>query len=793
MLKKRLWVVMCVCAFLSMAATCEKGSNAPSVIWPQEGQLLRGGDSFSVVMEVSPDVFDLDTLEVTLNGFPVDVELGESEHLGHLRTGQKLQGKNEIEVSAVRLRDGELATRSVEFQLSSLPSDLEFQSDYVSRPPPVLSADIELIDSSRSRQNAILHVRYRSGFSLPSRIPYRVDEETVYILNDEGTGPDEASGDGLYSSRIDFDYNRYALRKTRSLVGLGSARVAGEKALFEGRKLVLNEPANVGPDLLNILSASQGGVIPLFPLRSVGSALDEEQALLIRHPSVVADPNLTFDPCDIDDDGNLGNPDGPWTFKTLMTEMANESRTGITPEDFVRSWVSGWELDPVTGLDPVVNRDSVPARNVSSLLLGWEDAATGVLDLDRSPFRLLAIVNRVDLRDAVGYGGEGSAGELRFVFGLVDVNNAGNGSVPPGTNGGTTNQRGDGDEVLPPPGPTIDGICGTRRMTVIFEYKVKADSCQDVLTYAEAWEALDLDPGHSEFSSMEPDELADFVSDLQLITDSVVRADSAPGGPNANALGQLRTNEFIMGSPWEMREFTLRPQLSLEPSIPTLSDGTQLVPHLLKLDTTKQTPDLDFAREENDELQTLLANYINDESGDNTLRQICNEEHTVPLSVDGAGELLPARLPFLAGRADFMNGSVFNQSNTHFSAPGIQAWNGDSDDDRRCSAAEIRFNFSAATCTGCHGSDILDPTVDRAFYHVNPGQFDPEEGAGLSRFLTGTASTSPGTPIPDPSAYGGRPQHFSDLERRAQDMDALLDTQCLNLMVASQPASSFVH
>ena len=106
-----------------------------------------------------------------------------------------------------------------------------------------------------------------------------------------------------------------------------------------------------------VLDAGKGGAIPLFPLPAQGSLLDSEQALVIRHPSVVADPDLTFDPCDIDGDGNLGNPDGAWTFKTLMTAMANESRTGISrPKSLC---ASGWPAGKSTDL---VNDDVVPAR-----------------------------------------------------------------------------------------------------------------------------------------------------------------------------------------------------------------------------------------------------------------------------------------------------------------------------------------------------------------------------------------------------------------------------------------------
>ena len=57
----------------------------------------------------------------------------------------------------------------------------------------------------------------------------------------------------------------------------------------------------------------------------------------------------------------------------------------------------------------------------SELLDPWIAASGGPggpLDLSIAPFSLLAIVNRLDLRDQVAYGGA-AGGELRFVFMFV--------------------------------------------------------------------------------------------------------------------------------------------------------------------------------------------------------------------------------------------------------------------------------------------------------------------------------------------------------------------------------------
>ncbi len=72
-----------------------------------------------------------------------------------------------------------------------------------------------------------------------------------------------------------------------------------------------------------------GKPIPLQPI-GVPSAINKQKFLLISDPAVVKDPSRTFDVCT-----GAGNPNGVWTFKHLVTEMANEAKIGVTPEEFV--------------------------------------------------------------------------------------------------------------------------------------------------------------------------------------------------------------------------------------------------------------------------------------------------------------------------------------------------------------------------------------------------------------------------------------------------------------------------
>jgi hypothetical protein len=139
------------------------------------------------------------------------------------------------------------------------------------------------------------------------------------------------------------------------------------------------------------------------------------------------------------------------------------------------------------------------------VLNNWPRTLDGKLDLQRAPLRLLAIVNRFDLRDLDA----GHAGEGRLVYGVV--------------------------------GPFGEPL----EFTVILEYQLTAANEAEALAWAEAWHALSSHPFPSE----------EYNAALQAITDRFTGRGAAPGRPNGSALLTLRTNEIALGDPWQLREF----------------------------------------------------------------------------------------------------------------------------------------------------------------------------------------------------------------------------------------------
>jgi hypothetical protein len=221
-------------------------------------------------------------------------------------------------------------------------------------------------------------------------------------------------------------------------------------------------------------------------------AIDVHKSLLITDLNVVNDPIRTT---------HLGK----WTFGYLMTQIANPAETGISPPDFVLRWLQHWMANQS------VNGFTIPARATiqATVIDPWPKLANGKLDLSKSPMRLLAIVNRIDLRDNATFG-EGHAGEARFVFGV------------------------------------LDGSANPLQFTVILEYGVSLKNFAEVQQWANDWAQLST----FEFTSPE------FVFVLERITERFAKAGIAPvNAPNRSAIRQIRTNEIALDSPWELREF----------------------------------------------------------------------------------------------------------------------------------------------------------------------------------------------------------------------------------------------
>lgn len=437
-----------------------------------------------------------------------------------------------------------------------------------------------------------------------------------------------------------------------------------------------------------------------------------DRELMITDLQVVEDPVRT---------GTNRRRAGVWSFKYLIEQMAGPN----DPAEFALSLFTHGE-------DRLINGHIAPSRPAvwERIIEPWLAKGGGKLDLRFAPVKLLAIVNRMDLRQAVG-DEVLSAGEGRFVFGVLDEN---------------------GKPLTATGGPAVGG------MTIILEYDLPAASLRDLQRWAEDWHAL----GKLKLGSRE------YKSHLAMLTQRFTARGRGVGRPNGSALNQIRTNDIALATPWELREWVID------------GDSGSLAPA-----PVAETPDF-VTLNNSPELADLLnenADAILDGSFRLPTELAAGSAPAGPffdLSPTLDSETYNVNLAAAEATASF---GVMNEEfllslvELYQSNPMVTAipettvvvnmpWQTPLDLD-----PEVRHRFALNTCSGCHRDEtgvgflhVGFPEASRDRDVVSMGLGEP---AFLSTFLVG------GDPIPDPLASGVS-RSFNDLERRKTDLEALL-------------------
>lgn len=206
--------------------------------------------------------------------------------------------------------------------------------------------------------------------------------------------------------------------------------------------------------------------------------------------------------------GALVAEGGAWNFGSLLRQMlpAAQASDPAAVAAFTRGLFSHWNRAVQVAGSPT----AAVARPGTLLQEFLCDASSNsgpsctidnaLVDPNKLPFKLIAIVNRLDLKEG------------RFVFGL---------------NNGSEN-----------------------KFSIIFEYDYTKVSGVSLADWAQDWHAL----GNLTCTS---GNCAAYQTALKAVTDKFTSRNVGPG-TNGNALGQLRTNEaFFTDPPWEFREFVL--------------------------------------------------------------------------------------------------------------------------------------------------------------------------------------------------------------------------------------------
>ena len=398
----------------------------------------------------------------------------------------------------------------------------------LSSPLQVESASIQLLPSPVAAGNTRLVLTIAPGPNSPSssNVITLLVNNTLTLLRDDGQFPDVTANDGNFSAVINVnpsdidgwnaelanlpaDAQVSYVYSGRSIVATNSLQAFPKTNFLAGQTVIL---------VNNIIPIGSGGTA-VSPCNGSPGAYNPLKTEMIINTSVVADPTRTWDnngPPMPHGLGGFGTQMGPWSFGLLVSNIANTTVTGITPSDFVLRWFQSYQFNQT------INGDTVPAvpSIQTAVIAPWQSATAaeggfppGAVDVSIAPLRLLAIVNRVDLRGNSTYNGPEPAGEARFIFCVLN------------TNGGPAN------------------------FTVILEYAVPLQDCGQVQAWGAQWAALNALALPS----------AAFNNALQAITDQFTLAGQNPAQtPNMSAIAQIRANE-ILGPQWELRQFNLDP------------------------------------------------------------------------------------------------------------------------------------------------------------------------------------------------------------------------------------------
>jgi hypothetical protein len=439
-------------------------------------------------------------------------------------------------------------------------------------------------------KGTLLMVRFAGDGRLDKTVTLEPDKVPL-VFRDDGTNGDERDGDGVFTARTELAWETVVREHKRLQDYLKST---GERTApqFKGRQLIAQRT------LPSATSRPLTGAL-VFPMGFL-SGVDSARSLMVTDLRVVENPARTYNPCT-----GAGTPNGKWTFGYLMRAMAGAGN----PSTFARTWLEHWLADQT------VNTFVTPARpTVQQILDSWPKTATGALDLNRAPFKLLAIVNRIDLAGNAGYTPSGEA-EGRFVFQWMNpVTCTDDAAVP---------------------------------LLVILEYGVpNTNSCEDLRLWAWQWKILKLFPVGS----------APYNAALESLTERWAAANAEPANPNGSALNQLRTNDFKLEplppivKRWELREFRIQPagQFAQVTVINTPDDAT-----FNEQGTGAGSPP--GAR------RFELGNWINANAAD-----ILQGAHSVPLL-----------FPFAPGGA-FRSGGITSRPTDFWSAPNIVPFGGSS-------------------------------------------------------------------------------------------------------------------
>lgn len=275
----------------------------------------------------------------------------------------------------------------------------EINPKFEMQPPIAKNIFLQELDKTDVNGNNIKFIaEFEKGAIEGGYLVLMLNDEKV-VLRDDGKGADEVKGDNKFSINMKEDFGEI---KAELIKNQKSAFSKENTIVFTNRSLQTIEPAELRAFKIEELKKGVQTKIPMSIIKGLRILTDREKTLMVTNTAVVEDPARTFNPCT-----SKGNPTGVWTFGHLMRQMASPNPGSIANDlqvsNFVRKFLNTWMSNQT------VNGELLPSRTaIQNLISDWESksavAAGGVLKMQFAPFKLIAIVNRLDLRGNSGYG-----------------------------------------------------------------------------------------------------------------------------------------------------------------------------------------------------------------------------------------------------------------------------------------------------------------------------------------------------------------------------------------------------
>lgn len=301
--------------------------------------------------------------------------------------------------------------------LSALQADGEWNFAPGSKSKYPAAEDV-LVQKIPGDNSHLLLIAYYSKENFSEQYFTINNSGTQLVLRDDGRGYDKKAGDGFYTTKINADVNEFR----RSALSMASDMKQNnyKPYRFVNRSIVYNPDAS---DNFDEKQFDAFQAVSIAPLTTVGNKqIDSlrKNSIFITDLKVVEDSTRTWNPCT-----QTGNIDGPWSFKTLMKNLASVDAQHMASDSalsvFVKGWLNSWSVDKVINGDTVKARTLVKTKILNPWLQKSQNAGApaGQLDMRFAPFKLTAILNRFDLRERDFAQGL-NAGEARFIFCLVN-------------------------------------------------------------------------------------------------------------------------------------------------------------------------------------------------------------------------------------------------------------------------------------------------------------------------------------------------------------------------------------